>query len=88
MVLFSLITAAILLTAALYLALGRLLVGPTLADRVVAMDLSGLIIAGLIAIWCVMIDNPMFLDVVLVIAVVAFFGTLIFAHYLEKRSFE
>jgi len=74
-----------LLTAALLLAFLRLARGPSLPDRVVALDLISMIIAGLIAAYVVWMRQPMLLDVVTVMAVISFFGTVAFARYLERR---
>ncbi len=75
----------ILLAAALLLAFVRLARGPSLPDRVIALDLMSLIIAGMIAAYVVWMRQPVLLDAVTVMAVISFFGTVAFARYLERR---
>jgi multicomponent Na+:H+ antiporter subunit F len=75
-----------LLVAALVLAVIRLTRGPTLADRVISLDLISMIIAAFIAAYCVYMRQPVLLDAVVVLAIIAFFGTVAFARYLEKKA--
>jgi multicomponent Na+:H+ antiporter subunit F len=60
--------------------------GPSIVDRVVALDLLITIGIGIIAIYSVISDKPTFLDISLVLALIAFLGTVAFAYYLEKRN--
>jgi len=78
----------VLLTAALLLAFVRLARGPSLPDRVVALDLISMIIAGMLAAYVVWMGQTMLLDVVTVMAVISFFGTVAFARYLERRAID
>ena len=64
--------------------LWRLTRGPSLADRVVALDFMAAQIIALIAAWCVLTGQAVFLDAAAVLALVAFLGTVAFARYLEK----
>jgi multicomponent Na+:H+ antiporter subunit F len=75
----------LLLAAALVLAFVRLARGPSLPDRVIALDLMSVIIAGMIAAYVVWMGQPVLLDAVTVMAVISFFGTVAFARYLERR---
>jgi len=74
-----------LLAAALALAFMRLARGPSLPDRVIALDLIAMIIAGMMAAHVATTDQPVLLDAVMVMAIVSFFGTVAFARYLERR---
>lgn len=74
-----------LLTLGLIFTLLRLVVGPTLADRVVALDLLGFVILSFIATNVVLTGESLFLDVLIVAAIVLFLGTVAFARYLERR---
>lgn len=73
-----------LLTASLFLALTRLARGPTLLDRVVAMDLMATLILGLSAAYAVATKQSLILDVAVVLALFAFLCTVSFAHFIEK----
>jgi multicomponent Na+:H+ antiporter subunit F len=80
-----LVSAALaLLAGALILALFRLLRGPSLPDRAVALDLIGLIVAGLVGVFAVTSGEDAMLDVLLVLALFVFLGTVAVARYLEQ----
>jgi multicomponent Na+:H+ antiporter subunit F len=71
---------------AMLLAFVRLVRGPTLPDRVVALDLMGVLAVGMIAAYAVATDQPGLLDPAAVLALVGFLGTVAFARYLERRG--
>jgi multicomponent Na+:H+ antiporter subunit F len=70
---------------AILLAVVRLIRGPSLPDRVVALDLISILAAGATAIYAVATEQAVFLDVATVLALIAFLGTIAFAHYIEKQ---
>lgn len=72
--------------AAMLLAMVRLLKGPTLADRVVALDLVAALAVGVIAVYAIQTNQPMLLRAGIVVALVIFVGTVAFAMFLEKRG--
>jgi len=75
-----------MLLAALALALLRLVRGPTLADRVVALDLIAVVLVGWVAVEAIRTGRTILLRPALVLALVGFLGTLAFARYLERRA--
>jgi multicomponent Na+:H+ antiporter subunit F len=75
---------ALVLAAALTLV--RLLRGPTLPDRIVAVDLLATIAIALLFGFAVAAGQPVFIDIVLEVALLAFLGTVAFAFYIERRS--
>jgi multicomponent Na+:H+ antiporter subunit F len=64
----------------------RLVRGPTLPDRVVALDLMGVLAVGMIAAYAVVTDQPVLLDPAAVLALVGFLSTVAFARYLKRRG--
>lgn len=64
----------------------RLLRGPSVADRVVALDLIGFLAVGIIAILSAETQQPALLTVAIVMALILFLGTAGFASYIERRS--
>jgi multicomponent Na+:H+ antiporter subunit F len=74
--------------ATVLLAVVRLVRGPSLADRVVALDLLSAVAVGATAAWSVAADDPIYLDVALLVALVAFLGTVAFAVYAEEGGSE
>lgn len=75
-----------LLSLSMLLALLRVILGPTLPDRVVALDLMASLAMGFIAMYAVMSDQTIYLDVAIVLALIAFLGTVAFAYFIEKRE--
>lgn len=81
------ITAAQLaLAAAALLALARAAQGPTLADRIVALDLVLLLLAGGIAAHGARTGTELFVPALIVVAMVAFVGTIVVARFIEWRD--
>ena len=60
--------------------------GPTLPDRVVALDLMGVLAVGMLAAYAVDTNQPGLMDPAAVLALVGFLGTVAFARYLERRG--
>lgn len=76
--------SAVLLGIGIMLALVRLIRGPDLPSRVVALDLMTTIGIGLIAVYAVITDQLVYLDIAIVLALVSYLGTIAFAFYLER----
>ena len=72
------------LGVALVVAFIRLVKGPTLPDRIVAMDLFGVLIVGLIVVLAGRSGVRATLDAAIVIALVGFLGTVAYATYVER----
>lgn len=75
--------ALLLASAALILAFLRFLIGPTLADRTVAMDGMTIIALSIIAWVGATAGRVIFLDVALVYGLISFVGVIALARYLE-----
>lgn len=76
--------ALAMVVVALFLTFVRLVRGPTLPDRVVALDLIGVLTVGMIAAYAVATNQPILLDPATVLALVGFLGTVAFARYVER----
>ncbi len=76
------------LTISLVLACIRLLKGPSLPDRVVALEMISLLVAGMILHQSISTNEAGLLDVAIIIALISFLGTVAFGLYLEKRAAE
>lgn len=83
-----LITFDVLLFVSLVLCMGRLVLGPSVADRMVAVDLLGMLVALLLVSHAIRVKDEALLDVVLVFSVIAFFGTVAIARYLQRELDE
>ena len=84
MIEFSTQFALVTLTLALLVAVVRLVKGPTLPDRVVAMDLIGVLAVGLIVVLAASTGVRATLDAAVVIALIAFVATVAYGTYVER----
>ena len=82
----ALVIAFLFLTLAVILAFYRFLKGPDITDRVVALDLIAMVMIAFVAAYMVLTDESLFIDVIVVAALITFFGTVAFARYLEKGT--
>lgn len=64
----------------------RFLLGPSLSDRVVALDLLITTGIGAIAVYSVVSDEAAYLDVGIILALIAFTSSVAFAYYIEKKK--
>lgn len=76
--------AMLMMTAALVLAFVRLVRGPSLPDRVVALDLIASVTVGLTATYAVVTNHVDLLHVAVMLALIAFLGTVAFAIFVAK----
>lgn len=76
-----------ILIAAIILAFFRLARGPSLPDRAVALDLISTIVIGLIGVYAVSTNESLFLDLAVVLALIAFLATVAFARFIAKGGF-
>lgn len=72
------------LAVSLALAFVRLVVGPSLMDRVVALELVASLFAGIAAVYAIGSDDAALIDVAIALALVAFLGAIAFARYAER----
>jgi multicomponent Na+:H+ antiporter subunit F len=74
----------VMLGLALLIAFIRLVKGPTLPDRIVAMDLFGVLVVGFIVVLATSSRVRATLDAAIVIALIGFLGTVAYASYVER----
>lgn len=74
------------LAIALALSVLRLVRGPGLPDRILALDLIGMLGIGVAMVYAVLTGQTALLDFAMVLALLAFLSTLAFAAYIERRS--
>lgn len=84
----AMLLTALMLTLAFVLAFVRLVRGPTLPDRVVALDLIALLVVAIVATYDIATHQPVLFDAAIVLALVAFLGTVAFARYVERSSHD
>lgn len=62
----------------------RLAKGPTLPDRVIAIDLIGVLLVCILVVVAGLTAQQAFLDVAMVVALISFVGTVAYARYIER----
>ena len=82
------IATSILLMAATFLCLFRAVLGPTDADRIVAINVIGTKAVVIISLISLVFYQEFFLDVAMVYALISFVATIGIAKYLQKGSLE
>ena len=75
-----------MLIVGMFLTFIRLVRGPTVCDRVLALDTIGTLGMGVIIAHTMAARQAVFLDVAIVMALIVFLGTVAFARYLERRN--
>lgn len=61
----------------------RLRQGPSLPDRVVALDLLTTVGIAITAVYAMIMNQPLIMDVATVLALISFLGTIAFAYYVD-----
>ncbi|WP_018752077.1 Na(+)/H(+) antiporter subunit F1 [Paenibacillus sanguinis] len=84
MIHYFLIIALTLLAISVLGCVYRLLKGPSVPDRISALDTMGILLLSMIAVLCALLRTTMYLDIVLVMGVLTFIGTTAFARYIER----
>ncbi len=76
--------ASAVLTIGMVLAFIRLILGPSLPDRVLAFDAMAIMAVGALVLVSIATDVPILLDVALALALITFLGTVALAMSIEK----
>ena len=76
----------LLIFAGMVLTFIRLVKGPSLPDRIVAVDLFAVFAMAIIIIYTFQTEQLLYLDASFVLAIVSFLGTVAFARFLEMRA--
>lgn len=75
-----------LLSVSVILVFIRLFKGPEVVDRVIALDLVITIGIAFITAYSIRANQAIYLDVAMILALIAFLGTVAFAFYLDKKK--
>jgi multicomponent Na+:H+ antiporter subunit F len=82
----SLYVALVLLVMTGFLVLYRLIMGPSIADRVTAFDVLTCIVIGMLGVFAIRTHNHRYIDVVLTMSFVVFLGAIAFSYYIRKQG--
>lgn len=75
-----------ILAISLLLVLFRFFMGPTISDKIIAVDLMVTIGIGIIAVYSILTVQPTFLDIGLILGLIGFLATVAYSSYLIKRK--
>lgn len=64
----------------------RVLIGPSLLDRIAAADAIGVMMTIVLVLLGLLLDRVIFLDIAIVYALLLFADTLIIARFMEQRT--
>jgi multicomponent Na+:H+ antiporter subunit F len=73
------------LLAALVLAFIRLLKGPSINDRIAAMDVIAIDVMAFILVYSILVNKAIYLDLPVIISLISFIGTVAVSTYLKHR---
>jgi multicomponent Na+:H+ antiporter subunit F len=82
------LTSLTMLGLALMLTLFRLFKGPTMPDRIVALDLIAALSMGFVIVYAISTSQVRYLDITAIVALVVFIGTVAFATYLKQKYYD
>ncbi|BAE85970.1 Na(+)/H(+) antiporter subunit F1 [Desulfitobacterium hafniense] len=71
-------------TLSILITIYRCLKGPTASDRVQALDVLGINIIAAVAVFSVFLRTTAFFEVILLIGILSFIGTIAFARFIER----
>lgn len=58
--------------------------GPSMPDRVVGLDMIGINLLSMVAIISILFDTTAYLEVILILGILSFIGTIAFSKFLER----
>jgi multicomponent Na+:H+ antiporter subunit F len=76
----------VLLGIALLVSLVRIVIGPTLSDRVLALDLLTVVAMGFVGAIAVRTGLSLYLDIAIALALLGFLATVALARYILLRG--
>jgi multicomponent Na+:H+ antiporter subunit F len=72
------------LSIAILMCLYRVIRGPSMADRVIALDSIGINLISVTAVVSVMMRTHAFMEIILLIGILSFIGTIAFSKFIER----
>lgn len=76
----------IVLAISLVMFLIRILIGPSISDRVLGLDSLGITLIGFIGIIMILQDTISYSDVILVLSILSFVGTVALSKFIERGA--
>lgn len=69
-----------------FICLFRVVKGPTIPDRMVAIDIFGILVVGICVIIAIITERMFIIDIGIAWIILSFIGTLTLAKYLSKKK--
>ncbi|MCP1145674.1 Na(+)/H(+) antiporter subunit F1 [Lysinibacillus endophyticus] len=76
--------AVLIIVLSMIALLYRLVKGPNPSDRVVALDAIGVALISLVGLLSIVVETSFFLEIILLLAILSFIGTIAFSKFIEK----
>jgi multicomponent Na+:H+ antiporter subunit F len=81
----SILTIALVLySIAIGMAVLRIILGPSMPDRVLALDVIGVNLIASIAVISVLMNTKAYLEVILILGILSFIGTIAYSKFVER----
>ncbi|WP_246940587.1 Na(+)/H(+) antiporter subunit F1 [Bacillus pinisoli] len=80
----SIVISLVIVSISILLLLYRTIKGPTNPDRAIALDSIGISLIALAALVAIKLNTTFFNEVILLIGILAFIGTIAVAKFIEK----
>ncbi|MGG0669186.1 Na(+)/H(+) antiporter subunit F1 [Sporosarcina koreensis] len=74
----------VLFSITISIAVLRIILGPSMPDRVIALDMIGVNLIAMIAVVSIMLKTKAFLEVILILGILSFIGTIAFSKAIER----
>ncbi|AJK86659.1 Na(+)/H(+) antiporter subunit F1 [Lysinibacillus fusiformis] len=78
------ITVIVVICLSMIAVIYRMIKGPSASDRVVALDSLGVSLISLIGLFSILVETSFFLEIILLLAILSFIGTVAFSKFIEK----
>ena len=77
-------TSLVLFSITIAIAVIRIILGPSMPDRVIVLDMIGVNLIAMIAVISVVMNTKAFLEVILILGILSFIGTIAFSKFIER----
>lgn len=78
----SLFLFSLVIVGAVY----RAVKGPSMSDRVLALDMIGINMIAITAVFSILLHTHAFFEVILLLGILSFVGTIAFARFIERGA--
>lgn len=78
--------ALLVLCISLVMFMIRIIIGPSIADRILGLDSFGITLVGFIGIVMILQDTIAYSDIILVLSILSFVGTVALSKFMERGA--